>query len=71
VTGGTVEKHVAPCGPAGLSGVGVLGLGLVPHLWLAGGVAFVTYGIDAYGSVLFDPWFKKGSRPSSSAGRVG
>jgi hypothetical protein len=36
----------------GLSGIGVLGLGLVPNLWLAAGVAFVTYGLDAYGSLL-------------------
>jgi MFS family permease len=44
----------------GLSGVGVLGLGLVPNLWLAGGMAFVTYGLDAYGSVLYDPLIQQG-----------
>jgi MFS family permease len=53
----------------GLSGVGVLGLGLVPNLWLAGGVAFVTYGLDAYGSVLFDPLIQEGV-PAELLGRV-
>jgi len=53
----------------GLSGLGVLGLGLVPDLWLAGGVAFVTYGLDAYGSVLFDPLIQQGV-PAELLGRV-
>jgi MFS transporter, DHA3 family, tetracycline resistance protein len=53
----------------GLSGAGVLGLGLVPNLWLAGGVAFVTYGLDAYGSVLFDPLIQEGV-PAELLGRV-
>jgi Transmembrane secretion effector len=53
----------------GLSGIGVLGLGLVPNLWLAGGVAFVTYGLDAYGSVLFDPLIQEGV-PVELLGRV-
>jgi MFS family permease len=53
----------------GLSGVGVLGLGLVPNLWLAGGVAFVTYGLDAYGSVLYDPLIQQGV-PPELLGRV-
>jgi hypothetical protein len=53
----------------GLSGIGVLGLGLVPNLWLAGGVAFVTYGLDAYGSVLFDPLIQQGV-PAELLGRV-
>ncbi len=53
----------------GLSGIGVLGLGLVPSLWLAGGVAFVTYGLDAYGSVLFDPLIQEGV-PAELLGRV-
>lgn len=53
----------------GLSGIGVLGLGLVPDLWLAGGVAFVTYGLDAYGSVLFDPLIQQGV-PAGLLGRV-
>jgi MFS family permease len=53
----------------GLSGIGVLGLGLVPNLWLAGGVAFVTYGLDAYGSVLFDPLIQEGV-PAELLGRV-
>ena len=53
----------------GLSGVGVLGLGLVPNLWLAGGVAFVTYGLDAYGSVLYDPLIQQGV-PAELLGRV-
>ena len=51
----------------GLSGAGVLGLGLVPNLWLAGGVAFVTYGLDAYGSVLYDPLIQQGSPPGCLA----
>jgi predicted MFS family arabinose efflux permease len=53
----------------GLSGVGVLGLGLVPNLWLAAGVAFVTYGLDAYGSVLYDPLIQQGV-PAELLGRV-
>jgi len=53
----------------GLSGIGVLGLGLVPNLWLAGGVAFVTSGLDAYGSVLFDPLIQEGV-PAELLGRV-
>jgi DHA3 family tetracycline resistance protein-like MFS transporter len=53
----------------GLSGVGVLGLGLVPDVWLAGGVAFVTYGLDAYGSVLFNPLIQQGV-PDVLLGRV-
>lgn len=53
----------------GLSGIGVLGLGLAPNLWLAGGAAFVTYGLDAYGSVLFDPLIQEGV-PAELLGRV-
>ena len=53
----------------GLSGVGVLGLGLVPDLWLASGVAFVTYGLDAYGSVMFYPLLQEGV-PNALLGRV-
>jgi MFS family permease len=53
----------------GLSGVGVLGLGFVPDLWLAGGVAFVTYGLDAYGSVMFNPLLQEGV-PDALLGRV-
>ena len=53
----------------GLSGVGVLGLGFVPDVWLAGGVAFVTYGLDAYGSVMFNPLIQEGV-PDVLLGRV-
>jgi MFS family permease len=53
----------------GLSGVGVLGLGLVPDVWLAGGMAFVTYGLDAYGSVLYNPLIQQGV-PDALLGRV-
>jgi MFS family permease len=53
----------------GLSGIGVLGLGFVPDVWLAGGVAFVTYGLDAYGSVMFNPLIQEGV-PHSLLGRV-
>ncbi len=53
----------------GLSGVGVLGLGFVPDLWLAGGVVFVTYGLDAYGSVMFNPLIQEGV-PEALLGRV-
>ncbi|HTU85699.1 MAG TPA: MFS transporter [Solirubrobacteraceae bacterium] len=53
----------------GLSGFGVLGLGFVPDLWLAGGVAFVTYGLDAYGSVMFNPLIQEGV-PAALLGRV-
>ncbi len=53
----------------GLSGVGVLGLGFVPDLWLAGGVAFVTYSLDAYGSVMFNPLLQEGV-PDALLGRV-
>ena len=60
----------SPCGSAGgCRGIGVLGLGLVPNLWLAGGVAFVTYGLDAYGSVLYDPLIQEGV-PAELLGRV-
>lgn len=53
----------------GLSGIGVLGLGFVPDVWLAGGVAFVTYGLDAYGSVMFAPLIQEGV-PEALLGRV-
>lgn len=53
----------------GLSGLGVLGLGFVPDVWLAGGVAFVTYGLDAYGSVMFNPLIQEGV-PDALLGRV-
>ncbi len=53
----------------GLSGIGVLGLGFVPGLWLAGGVAFVIYGLDAYGSVMFNPLIQEGV-PDALLGRV-
>jgi MFS family permease len=53
----------------GLSGAGVLGLGFVPDVWLAGGVAFVTYGLDAYGSVMFSPLIQEGV-PDALLGRV-
>jgi MFS family permease len=53
----------------GLSGIGVLGLGFVPDVWLAGGVAFVTYGLDAYGSVMFNPLIQEGV-PDALLGRV-
>jgi hypothetical protein len=53
----------------GLSGIGVLGLGFVPDVWLAGGVAFVTYALDAYGSVMFNPLIQEGV-PDALLGRV-
>jgi MFS family permease len=53
----------------GLSGIGVLGLGFVPDVWLAGGVAFVTYGLDGYGSVMFNPLIQEGV-PDALLGRV-
>ena len=53
----------------GLSGLGVLGLGFVPDVWLAGGVAFVTYGLDAYGSVFWNPLVQQGV-PAAMIGRV-
>jgi Transmembrane secretion effector len=53
----------------GLSGLGVLGLGLVPDVWLAAGVAFVIYGLDAYGSVLWNPLMQQGV-PGAMIGRV-
>jgi hypothetical protein len=53
----------------GLSGFGVLGLGFVPDVWLAGAVAFVTYGLDAYGSVMFNPLMQRGV-PDALLGRV-
>jgi MFS family permease len=53
----------------GLSGLGVLGLGLAPDLWLAGGLAFVTYGLDAYGTVLESPLVQAGV-PPEMLGRV-
>lgn len=53
----------------GLAGGGVLGLGFVPDFWLAGGVAMVTYGLDAYGSVMFSPLIQEGV-PDALLGRV-
>jgi transmembrane secretion effector len=53
----------------GLSGIGVVGLGFVPDVWLAAGVAFVTYGLDAYGSVLWNPLMQQGV-PAAMIGRV-
>jgi predicted MFS family arabinose efflux permease len=53
----------------GLSGLGVLGLGLVPDVWLAGSVAFLIYGLDAYGSVLWNPLMQQGV-PTAMIGRV-
>ena len=53
----------------GLSGLGVLWLGLVPDVWLAGGVAFVIYGLDAYGTVLWGPLIQQ-SVPAAMIGRV-
>jgi MFS family permease len=53
----------------GLSGIGVIGLGVVPDLWLAGGVAFVVYGLDAYGTVLWNPLMQR-SVPAAMLGRV-
>jgi hypothetical protein len=50
-------------------GVGVLGLGFVPDVWLAGGIAFVTYGLDAYGSVMFNLLIQEGV-PDALLGRV-
>jgi len=53
----------------GLSGLAVLGLGLVPDIWLAGGVAFLIYGLDAYGTVLWNPLLQR-SVPAALIGRV-
>jgi MFS family permease len=53
----------------GLSGLGVLGLGFAPDIWLAGGLAFITYGLDAYGSVLENPLVQAGV-PAEMLGRV-
>ncbi len=53
----------------GLSGLAVLVLGLVPDVWLAGGVAFLVYGLDAYGTVLWNPLMQR-SVPAAMVGRV-
>ena len=53
----------------GLSGIGVLALGFVPDVWLAAGVAFVVYGLDAYGTVLWFPLFQR-AVPTAMIGRV-
>jgi MFS family permease len=53
----------------GLSGVGLLGLGFVPDVWLAGGVAFVVYALDTYGSVLWNPLIQQ-AVPPAMIGRV-
>jgi MFS family permease len=53
----------------GLSGFGVVWLGLVPDVWLAGGVAFVIYGLDAYGTVLWSPLIQQ-AVPAAMIGRV-
>lgn len=53
----------------GLSGVGLVGLGFVPDLWLAGGVAFVVYALDTYGAVLWNPLIQQ-AVPAAMIGRV-
>jgi MFS family permease len=53
----------------GLSGLGVLGLGVVPDVWLAAMIAFLTYGLDAYGSVLWNPLLQQ-EVPPAMIGRV-
>jgi MFS family permease len=53
----------------GLSGFGILGLGFVPDVWLAGGVAFVIYGLDTYGAVLWNPLIQR-NVPAALIGRV-
>jgi MFS family permease len=53
----------------GLSGVGVLGLGLAPDVWAAGAVAFATYGLDAIGNVLWNPLIQQ-QVPAEKLGRV-
>lgn len=53
----------------GLSGVGVLGLGLAPDVWAAGVVAFATYGLDAIGNVLWNPLIQQ-QVPADKLGRV-
>lgn len=53
----------------GLSGFGVLGLGLAPDVWLAAGIAFVTYGLDSYGTVLWNPLLQQ-EVPPAMLGRV-
>jgi hypothetical protein len=53
----------------GLSGFGVLALGFVPDVWLAAGVAFLIYGLDAYGTVLWNPLLQR-AVPAAMIGRV-
>jgi len=53
----------------GLSGLGVAGLGVVPNVWLVAAIAFLTYGLDAYGSVLWNPLLQQ-QVPSALIGRV-
>ncbi len=53
----------------GLSGAGVVGLGFVPGVWLAGGVAFLIYSLDTYGNVLWNPLVQAGV-PAAMIGRV-
>jgi predicted MFS family arabinose efflux permease len=53
----------------GLSGLGVVGLGFVPDVWLAAGVAFVIYALDVYGSVLWNPLMQQ-AVPAAMIGRV-
>ncbi len=53
----------------GLSGFAVLGLGFVPDVWLAAGVAFLIYGLDAYGTVLWNPLVQR-AVPAAMIGRV-
>jgi MFS family permease len=53
----------------GLSGLAVVGLGLVQDVWLAGGVAFLVYGLDAYGTVLWNPLIQR-SVPAAMIGRI-
>jgi MFS family permease len=53
----------------GLSGVGVVGLGFIPDVWLAAGVAFVIYALDTYGNVLWNPLLQR-AVPAAMIGRV-
>ena len=56
----------------GLSGLAVVGLGLVQDVWLAGGVAFLVYRLDAYGTVLWNPLIQKvGPGRHDRTGRLG
>jgi hypothetical protein len=53
----------------GLTGLPLIGLGLAPDIWSAGALAFVVYGLGAYGDILWGPLMQT-VVPSDMIGRA-